>query len=330
MFDANFPEVRLRRLRQSEGVRNLCALPLPGPEKFLYPVFLVEGNDIKQEIASMPGQYRWSLDRLPEIIEKIAIQKIGGVILFGVPGDDKKSKNAHYCYQEDGLVQQGIEIIKRNYPSLLIFTDVCICAYTRDGHCGIHQGDHYNCNDITIDILAKMAISHAKAGADGVAPSAMMDGQVKAIREGLDRNGFNDTLLMSYSTKFASSMYGPFRDAAGSAPGKGDRKGYQADYRDRRTALRESRLDLREGADILMVKPAMFYLDLIRELRDTMPTPLAAYNVSGEYAMLIATAEKGWGDLKGMVKESIYAMSRAGTDIFISYWADRYDELIKA
>lgn len=330
MGEANFPTTRLRRLRHSEGIRNLCALPLPGPEKFIYPIFIVEGTGVKEEILSMPGQFRWSLDRLSEIIEKITQQNIGGVMLFGVPRDDKKSKDAAYSFQIDGLVQQGIGVIKAQNSDLLVFTDVCICAYTEDGHCGLHQGEYYNCNDITLETLAAMAVSHAQAGADGVAPSAMMDGQVKAIREALDLNGFTDTILMSYSTKFASAMYGPFRDAAGSAPGKGDRKGYQADYRDRRTALRESELDLQEGADILMVKPAMFYLDLIRELRNTMPTPLAAYNVSGEYSMLIATAEKGWGDLKAMVRESIFALSRAGTDIFISYWADRYDELIRA
>lgn len=329
MREANFPTTRLRRLRGSAGIRNMCAKPLPGPEKFIYPIFLVEGENIKAEIPAMPGQFRWSLDRLPEILERLTTQKIGGVILFGVPNDDKKSQDAAYAVQDEGLVQQAIKCCKSFNKDLLVFTDVCICAYTEDGHCGLHQGNHYNCNDITLPVLSAMAVTHARAGADGVAPSAMMDGQVQAIREGLDKNGFQETILMSYSTKFASAMYGPFRDAAGSAPGKGDRKGYQADYRDRRTALRESELDLQEGADILMVKPAMFYLDLIRELRDQMSTPVAAYNVSGEYSMLIATADKGWGDLKSMVQESIYALSRAGTDIFISYWADRYDELIR-
>ena len=226
-------------------------------------------------------------------------------------------------------MQEAIQVLKKEFPHLVVMTDVCLCAYTSHGHCGPLNPTGDVDNDPALDQLAEIALSHARSGADCVAPSAMMDGQVQAIRKGLDEGGFQDTLLMSYSTKFASSMYGPFREAEQSAPGKGDRQGYQQSYRDPRQAVRESIFDEDEGADILMVKPALYYLDIISKLREQTDLPLAAYNVSGEYSMIHASADRGWGDLRAMARESVAAISRAGTDIIISYWANRYDELFR-
>lgn len=319
---------RLRRLRRSETMRDMLAVPMPGPERFVYPVFATSGTGIKHPIDAMPGQHRWSVDRLPEIVETVASQGVRSVLLFGVPDSSAKSEDAAEAYRADGLLPAAITTLRSEFPDIQIFTDVCICAYTADGHCELPHDSLAQRNDRTLDVLGKMAVSHAAAGADCVAPSAMMDGQVAAIRQSLNEADLADCAIMSYSTKFASAMYGPFRDAAGSAPGHGDRSSYQADYRDARTALRESYADIAEGADILMVKPSLFYLDLIRQLRESTDHPVAAYNVSGEYAMLHASAEKGYGDLKGMVRESIHALARAGTDIFISYWANQYNTLL--
>lgn len=323
-----FPEVRLRRLRRTEGLRKMLGQPLPGPEKFIWPVFVREGTGVEEPIDAMPGQSRMSADVLLKKLEPVAESGVGGVLLFGLTDPSKKDSRGSEAWSETGAVQQAVPLIKKEFPQLTVFTDVCLCAYTDHGHCGaLHNGTEVK-NDETLGLLQKVAVSHAVAGADCVAPSAMMDGQILAIREALDENDLTDTLLMSYSTKFASSMYGPFREAEQSAPGKGDRQGYQASYGDLRTALRESEFDEDEGADILMVKPALMYLDVITRLRETTDLPLAAYNVSGEYSMLIAQAERGWGDLRAMVRENIAAMQRAGTDIFISYWANRYTELL--
>jgi porphobilinogen synthase len=326
---SGFPDLRLRRLRSTQTVRDMLAAPLPGPEKFMWPVFVVEGTGVKQPIGAMPGQFRYSVDTLIEAVGEVMAMGIKSIMLFGVVGEERKSCCAEYAYSTEGIVQFAIRELKAVYPELLIFTDVCVCEYTSHGHCGILDDCGTVLNDPSLELLAKMAVSHAAAGADAVAPSAMMDGQVAAIRAGLDAAGFADTVLMSYSTKFASGMYGPFREAADSAPAAGNRKGYQADYRNLRAALRESVMDEQEGADILMVKPALFYLDIICRLRENTLLPLAAYNVSGEYSMLIASANNGWGDLKAMVRESVSALSRAGTDIYISYWANQYDQLLK-
>jgi porphobilinogen synthase len=324
-----FPEIRLRRLRRTEGLRKMLGQPLPGPEKFIWPVFLREGAGVDEPIDAMPGQSRMSADVLLKKLEPVVESGVGGVLLFGLTDPSKKDASGSEAFSAKGAVQQAIPLIKREFPQLTVFTDVCLCAYTDHGHCGPLTDSGEVDNDAALAFLQKVAVSHAAAGADCVAPSAMMDGQVLAIREALDDEELSDTLLMSYSTKFASSMYGPFREAEQSAPGKGDRQGYQASYSDLRTALRESELDEDEGADILMVKPATMYLDVIRRLRESTDLPLAAYNVSGEYSMLIAQAERGWGDLRAMVRENMAALQRAGTDIFISYWASRYNELVR-
>jgi len=324
-----FPDTRLRRMRSSETLRNMLAAPMPGPEKFIWPVFVVEGRGVKQAIEAMPGQFRYSIDTLLEAVGEVMATGVKSVIVFGVVDGKRKSETAEYAWKQDGLVQRAVSELKNKYPDLLVFTDVCVCEYTSHGHCGILDKNGILVNDASLDLLRKMAVSHAQAGADGVAPSAMLDGQVRAIRSALDCAGLENTVLMSYSSKFASSMYGPFREAADSAPACGDRKSYQADYRSQRDALRESIEDEAEGADILMVKPALFYLDIIRQIRDKSLLPLAAYNVSGEYSMLIAAADRGLGDLKSMVREAVFAISRAGSDIIISYWANQYNKLLK-
>ncbi len=324
-----FPDQRLRRLRRTDGLRRMFGQPLPGPEKYVWPVFLRPGTGCDQDITAMPGQTRMSVDVLLRKLEPVATSGIGGVLLFGLTDPDRKDFHGSEAYSEEAAVQMAISLIKTEFPDLTVFTDVCLCAYTDHGHCGPLDERGQVDNDAALDLLARVAVSHAAAGADVVAPSAMMDGQVAAIRAALADNGFSDTLLMSYSSKFASAFYGPFREAEQSAPGTGDRQGYQASYSDLRAALRESAFDEREGADILMVKPALLYLDIIQRIRQSSDLPLAAYNVSGEYSMLIAQAERGWGELRPMVRESIAAIQRAGTDIFISYWANRYDELLR-
>ena len=326
---AEFPELRLRRLRQNATVRNMLAAPLPGPEKFVWPVFVAAGHNRREPISSMPGQYRLSPDALLRELEPVTAQGIGGVLVFGVPDADSKDAQGQEAINPNGVVQQAIRDIRRTFPNLVVMSDVCLCAYTDHGHCGVLNDNGDVDNDATIRLLADVAVSHATAGAHLVAPSAMMDGQILAIRTALDTADFTETGIMSYSTKFASAMYGPFREAEQSAPKSGDRRGYQASATDLRTALRESALDEAEGADILMVKPTLFYLDVLTRLRDRTDLPIAAYNVSGEYAMLTAAAERGWGDLKAMVRESTLAIVRAGADIIISYWARQYDELLK-
>ncbi len=316
--------LRLRRTRLNPAIRNMLAEPFPPPEKFIWPVFVIGGRGQKIPIESMPGQFRFSIDELLKALSPVAESGIGGLMLFAVPDDSLKTPDGSYAWKENGLVQKAIREIRKEFPSLLVFTDVCLCEYTSHGHCGLLKDGCTVDNDSTLELLARTAVSHAEAGAHCVAPSAMMDGQVAAIRDSLDAESYTDTLLMSYSSKFASSMYGPFREAAASAPSHGDRKSYQADYRNPRTALLESILDEGEGADILMVKPAQMYLDIIAEVKRTTLLPVAAYNVSGEYSMIHASAQKGWGNLEDMARESLCSIRRAGADIILSYWASRY------
>jgi porphobilinogen synthase len=323
-----FPEVRLRRLRRTPMLRRIFDTPLPGPEKFMWPVFVREGRGVREPIDALPGQYRFSADALEQELSRVVDMGIGSILIFGLAERAQKNATGSAACHPKSVVPQAVRRLRKRFPELVIATDVCVCAYTSHGHCGPLTPDGDVDNDAANRILARMAVAHAEAGADIVAPSAMMDGQVRAIREALDAGGLQQTLLMSYSTKYASAMYGPFREAEQSAPQRGDRRGYQTSCQNLRLSLRESDLDIAEGADILMVKPALFYLDVIRQLRDRTDLPLAAYNVSGEYAMLIAAADRGWGDLGGMARETFAALQRAGTDLIISYWASRYAEVM--
>lgn len=322
-----YPDVRLRRLRRTAALREMFALPEPGPEKFIWPVFVVPGQGRREPIASMPGQFRLSADELVKELAPVVAQGVTSVLLFGQHEGDGKDECGSPAADPHGAVQRAIPVLRAAYPQLVILTDVCLCAYTSHGHCGPRDAAGDIDNDAACEMLARVAVSHARAGADGVAPSAMMDGQIAAIRRALDDEGLKKTLLIAYSTKFASQMYGPFRDAENSAPSQGDRQGYQASCRDPRTALRESLFDEAEGADALMVKPALFYLDLIREVSARTLLPVMAYNVSGEYAMLHAAAEKGYCDLYATARESLDAIFRAGATQVISYWAPFYDRI---
>jgi porphobilinogen synthase len=313
-----FPELRLRRLRRSEALRALIRETRVEVGDLIYPLFVVEGNKKKQEISSMPGQYRLSNDLLPKEVENIAKLGIPAIILFGIP--QKKDEVGSSAYNPKGVIQQAIRAIKKATPELLVITDVCLCEYTSHGHCGVVV-DGYVDNDRTLELLAKTALSHAQAGADMVAPSDMMDGRVKAIRQALDGNGLQNIPILAYAAKYASAFYGPFREAAESAPQFGDRRSYQMDPPNWREALREVEQDIAEGADIVMVKPALPYLDVIRKVRDTFNHPLAAYSVSGEYAMVKAAAQQGWLDEKAVVMEMLTAIKRAGADIIITYYA---------
>ncbi len=319
-----YPETRLRRLRGTAAVRDLFAMPVPGPEKFIWPVFVVPGKGRREAIASMPGQYRFSVDELIQELQGVVAQGIKSILVFGQHEGEGKDECGSPAAAPDGVVQRAIAKLRAAFPELIIITDVCLCAYTSHGHCGPRDESGEVDNDAACEMLARVAVSHARAGADAVAPSAMMDGQIAAIRHALDEEGFTKTLLISYSTKFASQMYGPFRDAENSAPGQGDRQGYQASYRDWGTALRESALDEEEGADALMVKPALFYLDVIHELRARTDLPVMAYNVSGEYSMIHAAAQAGHCELYATARESLYAIFRAGATQVISYWAPFY------
>ena len=285
----------------------------------IYPMFIVEGTNIKEEIPSMMGQYRYSVDRMEEKLEQLSEAGIGGVMLFGIP--DHKDELGGGAYAQDGIVQQGFRKAKELFPDLYMIGDVCMCEYTSHGHCGVLCGHDVD-NDKTLELLQKTALSQVQAGADMVAPSDMMDGRVGAIREILDKNGYINTPIMAYSAKFASAFYGPFRDAAESAPAFGDRKTYQMDYHNRREALKEVDQDVLEGADIVMVKPAMTYGDLIREVKDMTDIPVAAYSVSGEYSMVKTTAAAGFIDETSIMCEMAVSAFRAGTDIYITYFAE--------
>ncbi len=325
--DKNF---RLSRIRRTPAMREMLGMQIPVPGKFIWPVFVIEGQGVKEPIATMPNQYRYSSDMLLDDLEQIVDMGIGGIMIFGVMKDHaKKAPFPEYPYRENGVVQNAVHLIKMNFPDLLVCTDICLCAYTEHGHCCLF--DEYGKMDMdkTNEALAKIALSHAQAGVDCVAPSAMMDGQVSSIRNILEMNHFKETLIMSYSTKFASFMYGPFRSASDCAPQFGDRRAYQLPPNDFRQAIRESLQDEKEGADVLMVKPSLFYLDVVSKLREVSNLPLAAYNVSGEYSMLHASAKEGYGDLYPMASESLLSIFRAGADFVLSYWANQYDRLFK-
>ncbi|HEU5141037.1 MAG TPA: porphobilinogen synthase [Bacillales bacterium] len=309
---------RHRRLRQSDTVRRMVRETSIEKEDLIYPIFVADGNDIKEPVPSMPGVYQWSLDRLDEELKEVEALGIPSVLLFGVP--EHKDDVGSQAYDESGIVQKATLHIKEHYPSLLVVADTCLCEFTDHGHCGvIENGDVVN--DDSLELLAKTAVSQAEAGADIIAPSNMMDGFVAAIRHGLDEAGFENVPIMSYAVKYASAYYGPFRDAAGSAPAFGDRKTYQMDPANRLEALREAESDVEEGADFLMVKPGLAYLDIVRELKDNFPLPLVTYNVSGEYSMIKAGAQNGWIDERQVVMESLIGMKRAGADIIITYFA---------
>lgn len=317
---------RPRRLRSTPMIRGMVQETRVSADTLIYPLFVVEGVNIKEEISSMPGQYRYSIDRIGEELDRICDSGVKSILLFGIP----KHKDAcgSSAWAEDGVVQKALIYIKKNYPGLYCITDVCMCEYTSHGHCGILDGKTVD-NDKTLEVLSKTALSHAKAGADMVAPSDMMDGRIQAIRNTLDGNGFVNTPIMSYAVKYASSFYGPFREAAGSAPEFGDRKGYQMDYHNRREAIREAELDCKEGADILMVKPALAFLDIVRDIRERFEKPLAAYSVSGEYAMIKAAAAAGYIDEASIVCESTVSVYRAGADMLITYYAKEISQYIK-
>lgn len=309
---------RFRRLRASENLRSMVRETRISKSDLIYPMFVVEGENIKNPVESMPNVYQYSLDRMDEILNEVEKSGISGILIFGVP--KHKDEYATEAYNDNGITQQAVRYIKKNYPSLIIIADVCLCEYTSHGHCGVVCGEKI-LNDETLPLLSKMAVSLAKAGADIIAPSDMMDGRVSAIRNALDENGFIDTPILSYSAKFASAYYSPFRDAAESAPEFGDRKTYQMDHANGREALREIADDISEGADMVMVKPALAYLDIIKSARERFDLPLVAYNVSGEYAMVKAAAQNGWIDEKKIVSENMIAIKRAGADIIITYHA---------
>lgn len=309
---------RFRRLRQSSAMRDMVCETQLYPKDFIYPLFIIEGENIKESVESMPGVYRYSIDLMDEILEKIDKSGISGVLLFGVP--EHKDPMGTEAYNENGIIQRAIRHIKQKYPNMVVIADICLCEYTSHGHCGVIEGEHI-LNDETLPLLAKMAVTTVKAGADMVAPSDMMDGDVAAIRKALDENGFINTPIMGYSAKYSSAYYSPFRDAAGSAPGFGDRKSYQMDCRNAKEGLREIENDINQGADIVMVKPALAYLDVLKAASDKFDYPLAVYNVSGEYAMVKAAALNGWIDERKIVTENLTAMKRAGAKIIITYHA---------
>ncbi|MFT7330393.1 MAG: porphobilinogen synthase [Roseivirga sp.] len=309
---------RTRRLRKSENIRRLVRENKLSVDDLIYPLFIEEGKNIETEIASMPGIKRFSLDKISSELDEVVSLKIPAILLFGIPSH--KDDEGTETWNDNGIMQQAIRFIKKNYPSLYVITDVCFCEYTSHGHCGvIHDNDVDN--DATLINIAKQTISHAKAGADMVAPSGMMDGTIAMMRESLDNTGFVNLPIMGYSVKYTSAFYGPFREAVDSAPSFGDRRTYQMDPANRDEAMREAAFDDQEGADILMVKPALSYLDIIRDLKNNFDRPIACYNVSGEYAMIKAAAEKGWIDGEKVMMESLLSMKRAGADIIITYFA---------
>lgn len=309
---------RGRRLRASETIRDLVRENTLSSNDFIYPIFVVEGENIKKEISSLPGNFHYSVDKLDELVKEIEDSKVKGIMIFGIP--DHKDECGSSAYDDDGIVQKAIKKVKELNNNILVITDVCMCEYTSHGHCGIIRNGDVE-NDETLEYLAKISLSHAKAGADMIAPSDMMDGRIAKIREALDKGGFKHIPIMAYSAKYCSAFYGPFREAANSAPEFGDRKTYQMDPGNLNEAIREIEQDIEEGADIVMVKPALSYLDVIRKARDTFNYPIAAYNVSGEYAMIKAAANMGWLDEKRSALEMLLSMKRAGADIIITYYA---------
>jgi porphobilinogen synthase len=315
---ATLPFDRHRRLRQSANLRAMVRETHLHVEDLIYPIFVVEEKGVKREVPSMPGIYQFSLDRLNEEMDEVVQLGIKSVIVFGVPAEKDEVGSQAYC--EHGIVQEAIRQIKANYPDIVVIADTCLCEYTSHGHCGVVENEQV-LNDSSLELLVKTAVSQAKAGADIIAPSNMMDGFVAAIRQGLDEAGFTNVPIMSYAIKYASAFYGPFRDAADSAPQFGDRKTYQMDPANRLEAFREAESDVREGADFLMVKPALAYLDIIRDIKNHFHLPLVAYNVSGEYSMVKAAAQNGWINEKDIVMEMLIGMKRAGADLIITYFA---------
>lgn len=314
-----FPEVRMRRLRRTQNIRNMVQEVQLNMNDYIYPIFVIEGQDIKNEIPSMPGIYQFSLDHLLEEVQRAVDAGVIAIMLFGIPV--KKDECGSEAYNDDGIIQQAVRLVRAHYPELVISTDVCMCEYTSHGHCGLIKGETVD-NDSTLELLAKIAVNHAKAGADILAPSDMMDGRIGVIRDALDEAGYKDVIIMAHAVKYASSFYGPFRDAAESAPHFGDRKSYQMDPASgTRQALAEIALDVEEGADMVIVKPGLPYLDLVSAAYENTLVPVVAYNVSGEYAMVKAAAQNGWIDEKAIVMEMMLAFKRAGAKMVITYHA---------
>jgi len=314
----NFPVSRLRRLRRSAAIRDMFRETSLSVSDLIYPLFVVEGDNVKKAISSMPEQFQLSVDNVLRECDELQKLGINSIILFGIPSE--KDEVGSGAYDDNGVIQKALRAIKKEFPDLLAITDVCLCEYTSHGHCGvIENGDVQN--DKTLELLVSEALSHARAGADIIAPSDMMDGRIGAIRTALDGSGFTDTPIMAYSAKYSSAFYGPFREAAESTPQFGDRKTYQMDFGNSDEAMREIALDIQEGADIVMVKPALSYLDVIRRAKDTFNMPMAAYNVSGEYSMVKAAAQQGWLDGEKVMMEILTSIKRAGADVIITYFA---------
>ncbi len=322
-----FPDYRPRRMRASEALRRMIRETELSPDDFIYPLFAVGGRKVAEPISSLPGQYHYSVDNIAAEARKAWLLGIPAVILFGVP--DRKDPLGTRAYAKDGIVQQAVRAVKDHVPEMVVITDVCLCAYTDHGHCGVVEGEVID-NDASLDLLARTALSHARAGADMVAPSDMMDGRVGEIRDSLDENGFSHVPIMAYSAKYCSAYYGPFREAADSAPRFGDRRTYQMDPANALEAVREATLDVEEGADIIMVKPALAYLDVICRVRQEIDLPVAAYNVSGEYAMIKAAAKMGWLDEEKVMMETLTAIKRAGADMILTYFAPAAARILNA
>ncbi len=321
-----FPVTRPRRLRRTPLLRELVRETALAPSDLVYPLFVRKGRGVREEIAAMPGNFHFSPDRLVEEVASAWEDGVRAVILFGIP--DRKDDAGSEAWDDEAAVQQSVRQLRAALPDLVVITDVCLCEYTSHGHCGVVR-DGQVLNDPTLELLARAAVSHARAGADAVAPSDMMDGRVGAIRQALDREGLADTLILSYAAKYASAFYGPFREAAGSAPQFGDRRSYQMDPANADEALREVRLDLEEGADIVMVKPALAYLDVVRKVKDAFRVPVAAYNVSGEYSMLVGAAERGWIERERAILEVLTSIRRAGADLILTYHAREAARLLR-
>jgi porphobilinogen synthase len=319
----SFPATRMRRLRRTKALRDLVRETELSPSHLVQPLFVVAGSDVREDVASMPGTERFSINELVAEATEIQAAGVPAVILFGIPAE--KDEAGTGAYDDEGVVQMAVRALKEAHPDLIVFTDVCLCEYTSHGHCGFLRDGEVD-NDITIELLACTAISHAEAGADVVAPSDMMDGRVQAIRHQLDEEGHPDTAILAYSAKYASAFYGPFREAAESTPESGDRRGYQMDPANAREGVREALLDVEEGADMVMVKPALPYLDLIARVRERTDVPVGAYQVSGEYSMLKAAAQNGWIDERAAVTEALTAIRRAGADLIVTYYAKEYAE----
>jgi porphobilinogen synthase len=313
-----FPTTRLRRLRRTAAIREMFRETVLFAGDFIYPLFIVDGDNFKKEISSMPSQFQLSIDNVLQECEELLGLGVGSVILFGIPNE--KDDDGSGAYAADGIIQKATRAIKSRFPEMVVVTDVCLCEYTSHGHCGVVEDGYVN-NDKTLELLAREAVSHAENGADIIAPSDMMDGRIGAIRGALDAGGFENIPIMAYSAKYSSAFYGPFREAAESAPQFGDRKTYQMDFGNSDEALREIALDIQEGADIVMVKPALSYLDVIRRTKDNFNVPIAAYNVSGEYSMIKAAAERGWIDGERIMMEVLTSIKRAGADVIITYFA---------